>query len=255
MSDFLDIAVEAARKGGEITLRHFETSVAREVKADKSFVTAADKEAEAAIIATIQKHFPTHGFLAEESGASNNASEYMWVIDPLDGTANFVNGLPLFSTSVSLIHAGEPVIGVVYHAFGDALYAAEKGKGTTWKGRPVRVSDGNAEHAMITFEPGKKEKGRLNALFSNTEKFVKSKRYIGSCALALASLARGGIEGVFVIGLDKWDYAAGIVLVEEAGGKITDFEGKPWVFGSGDYFIASNGVVHGSLLTLAAASA
>ena len=251
MSHFLEVAIEAARKGGATTLRHFETSVPREVKADKSFVTAADKEAEAAIIATIKQSFPAHGFLAEESGASDNSSEFMWVIDPLDGTANFVNGLPLFSTSVALIRGGEPVIGVVYHALGDAVYAAERGKGATWKGEPMHVSDGGPEHAMVTFEPGKKEKERLNALFSNTERFGKPKRYIGSCALALATLARGGIEGVFVIGLDKWDYAAGVLLVEEAGGKITDSHGKLWAFGSGDHFIASNGAVHDALLALA----
>jgi len=253
MSDSLRVAIEAAKKGGEVTLRYFETSVAREVKADRSFVTAADKEAEAAIIATIQKHFPSHGFLAEEGGASNHASEFMWVIDPLDGTANFVNGLPLFSTSIALLRNGVPVVAVVYHALGDTVYAAEKGKGSTWKGTASRVSNGGPEHAMITFEPGKKEKERLNQLFSNAERFIKSKRYIGSCALALGSLARGGIEGVFVLGLDKWDYAAGVLLVEEAGGKLTDFEGKPWVFGSSNDFVASNGVVHDALLRLAAA--
>ena len=105
---------------------------------------------------------------------------------------------------------------------------------------------------MISFGPGKKEKKRLNRLLSATEQFVKSKRYLGSCALELAYVARGGTEGFICLGLNKWDYAAGVLLVQEAGGKITDFAGASWVLGSNDFFIASNGKVHDDLLKLAA---
>lgn len=249
--DLLSVATSAAREAGAVTLRYFETSVTREVKADKSFVTAADKEAEAAIIAEIKKHFPEHGILGEESGEEKSASPFQWVIDPLDGTANFVNGIPLFSVSIAVLQNGIPVAAAIYQPVGDSLYVAEKGKGTIWKGKRVRVSDGDTEHAMITFGPGKKEKERLNRLLSRTEAFVKSKRYLGSCALELAYLARGGTEGFVCLGLNRWDYAAGVLLVEEAGGVITDFGGKPWVFGSQDFFIASNGRVHDALLALA----
>lgn len=257
--DIFTVAKSAAKKAGDITLRYFETSMAREVKEDKSFVTAADREAETAIIAEIKKSFPAHGIIGEESGEKKSASKYQWVIDPLDGTANFVNGIPLFSVSIAVLKNGSPVVAVVYQSVGDSLYAAEKGKGTIWtpsgghdsarrKGKPARVSDGGAEHAMISFGPGKKEKRRLNLLFSRAEQFVKAKRYFGSCALELAYLARGGTEGFVCLGLNKWDYAAGVLLVEEAGGKITDFHGKSWRFGASDYFIASNGVVHDALL-------
>jgi myo-inositol-1(or 4)-monophosphatase len=246
----LDVAISAAKKAGAITLRYFETSVAREVKEDKSFVTAADKEAEAAIIAEIKKHFPDHGIIGEESGEERSSSAFQWVIDPLDGTGNFVNGIPLFSVSIAALKDGAPVAAVVYQPVGDSLYAAEKDKGATWKGKQVRVSDGDAEHAMVSFGPGKKEKEKMNALFFAAERFVKSKRYFGSCALELAYLARGGTEGFICIGLHKWDYAAGALLVSEAGGKITDFSGAPWRFGSGDYFVASNGVLHPALLEL-----
>lgn len=257
-----EVAISAARKAGAITLRYFETSMAREVKEDKSFVTAADRESEVAIIAEIGKHFPEHGIIGEESGEKKSASKYQWVIDPLDGTANFVNGIPLFSVSIAVLKNGSPVAAVVYQPVGDSLYAAEKRKGTIWtpsgghdsarrNGKPARVSDGGAEHAMISFGPGKKEKGRLNRLFSVTEQFVESKRYLGSCALELAYLARGGTEGFICLGLNKWDYAAGVLLVEEAGGKITDFDGMPWRFGASDYFVASNGVVHDVLVSLA----
>lgn len=248
---FLDVAIIAAKAGGSIIDRYFETSIDREVKEDKSFVTAADKEAEAAIIAEIKAHFPDHGFLCEESGETASVSKYVWVIDPLDGTSNFVNGIPIFSVSIALLCDGAPIAGVVYQPVGDSLYAAEKGKGVTWKGKPVHVSDGGADQAVITFGPGRSEKHRVNALFSSADQFVKSKRYLGSVALELAFVARGGTEGVFVLGLNKWDYAAGVLLVEEAGGKITDLEGKPWVFGKSDFFIASNGHVHDALLALA----
>lgn len=249
--DLLSTATCAARKAGDILLRYFETSVRREVKTDKSFVTTADTEAEAAIIAEIKKSFPDHGILGEESGEETSTSAFQWVIDPLDGTANFVNGIPLFAVSIAVLKDGAPVVGVVYQPVGNSFYAAERGKGTFWNEKQVRVSDGNAEHAMITFGPGKKEKEKLNRLLAATERFVKSKRYLGSCALELAYLARGGTEGFICLGLNRWDFAAGVLLVTEAGGTLTDFSGAPWSFGSSDFFIASNGKVHGDLLKLA----
>lgn len=251
----LDTAISAAKKAGAIIGGYFETSVERKVKDDKSFVTAADREAEAAIIAEIRKNFPDHGIVGEESGESRGESPYVWVVDPLDGTANFVNGIPLFSVSIAVLKAGQPVAAVVYQPVGDSLYAAEKGKGTSWKGKRARVSDGTTEHAMISFGPGKKEKERLNRMLCLSERFVKTKRYLGSAALELAFLARGGTEGFICLGLNKWDYAAGVLLVSEAGGRITDFDGKPWSFGTSDFFIASNGVVHDSLLSLARCAA
>ncbi len=249
--NLLEVATEAAKKAGAIIDGYFETGIAREVKDDKSFVTAADKEAEAAIISHIKKHFPDHSILSEESGAETQNSAYQWIIDPLDGTANFVNGIPLFAVSIAVLKDGVPVAGVIYQPVGDSLYTAEKGKGTFWNGKNVRVSDGDTEHAVITFSPGKKAKNQLNTLFSKAEGFVKSKRYLGCAALDLAYVARGGTEGVFFLGLNKWDYAAGVLLVTEAGGMITDCFGKPWVFGASDYFIASNGNIHDALLKLA----
>lgn len=247
---FLDVAIKAAKKGGAVALRYFETSVAREVKEDKSFVTIADKKSEEVIMREIAKAFPTHGFLCEESGETASASDYQWVIDPIDGTANFVNGIPLFAVSVALLKGGVPIVGVVYNPVGDSLYATAKGKGVRWNGKKVRVSDGTPEHAMISFGPGKKQRERMNALFLHANDFVKTKRYLGSCALELAYVARGGTEGFICLGLNKWDYAAGVLLVEEAGGKITDWNGKKWTFGGDGYFIASNGKAHDALLSL-----
>ncbi|MDO8564775.1 MAG: inositol monophosphatase [bacterium] len=248
----LNTAIRAAQKGGEVVARYYETGVAREVKDDKSFVTRADKEAEEAIITEIKSQFPDHGFLGEESGKTMGASEYTWVIDPLDGTSNFVNGIPIFGVSVAVLQQGSPVAAAVYQPVGNTLYSAEKGKGTYWNGKPVRVSNGDAQHAMISFGPGKKEKERLNRIFSRVESYVKTKRYLGSAALELAFLARGGTEGFICLGLNSWDYAAGVLIVEEAGGLITHLDGTPWKFGDGDSFIASNGKIHDKLVSLVA---
>ena len=248
----LNVAKNAAEKAGAIALRYFETSVGREVKADKSFVTVADKEAEAAIITEIKKYFPNHGILGEESGEEKSASPYQWIIDPIDGTSNFVSGIPIFGISIAILKDGVPVVGVIYQPVGDALYTAEKGKGTTWRGKKVSVSDRDTEHAMISFGNGrdKQEKKRLNRLFVESERFIKSRRHLGSCVLEQAFVARGSTEGIICFGLNKWDYAAGTLLIQEAGGTITDFSGKPWQFGAGNHFIASNDVVHKTLLQL-----
>ena len=248
----LNVAIEAAKAGGKIIDRYFETGIERTVKDDKSFVTSADTKAERAIIGHIKKHFPGHSILSEESGAETHNSRYQWIIDPLDGTANFLNGIPLFAVSIAALKDGVPIVGVIYNPVGNSLYAAEKGKGTFLNGKRVEVSNEDTEHAVITFSPGKKEKARLNKIFSLAEEFVKAKRYLGCAALDLAYVACGGTEGVFFLGLNKWDYAAGVLLVAEAGGTITGFDGKPWVFGGGDYFVASNGKVHHTLLKLLA---
>jgi len=247
---YVDVAVQAAKKGGAIALRYFETSVEREVKEDKSFVTIADKKAEKAIMQEIRREFPDPGFLCEESGETSSASEYQWVIDPIDGTANFINGIPLFAVSVALLKDGLLIVGVIYSPAGDSLYVGAKGKGVRWNGKKVHVSDGHAKDALITFGTGKRDKDKLNMFFLNAEQFVKSKRYLGCAALDLAYVARGGTEGFICLGLNKWDYAAGVLLVEEAGGIITDFFGKPWVFGSEDYFVVSNKKIHRTLLSL-----
>jgi len=246
----LNIAIEAARRGGEVLLKYFEmTGLEREIKEDKSFVTKADKESETAIIDIVQRELPEHGFLGEEGHDINPGAEYRWIVDPLDGTTNFVNGIPLFAVSIGILHENDVVAAVVYNPVTRSLYAAEKGKGATYNGKLAKVSVQPAEMGCVTFGPGKKDKERLNVLFSKSEQFVKSKRYLGGAALDLAYVARGGMEGFISIGLNKWDYAAGALLVQEAGGTITDFKGNPWTMEQ-NYFVASNGVAHSALLQL-----
>jgi len=247
----LDIAIEAANRAGPILEGYFErTTLEREEKDDRSFVTQADREAEAVIIETIQKAHPKHGIVSEESGESGAHKEYVWVIDPLDGTGNFVNGIPIFATSIALLQDGEAVIGVVYNPVTNALYQAERGRGARYNGKPILVSDQEAKDGIVSFGPGKGEKERLSALFSAANNFFKTKRYLGSAALELGFLARGGTEGFLCLGLNTWDYAAGALIVAEAKGCITTLDEKPWNMEE-NYFAASNGKAHGALIALA----
>jgi myo-inositol-1(or 4)-monophosphatase len=251
----LDIAIQAATKAGKVLETYFQSSfLERTFKDDKSIVTQADTEAEKCIVKIIQSHYPDHAFLAEESGEKITGSEYTWIVDPLDGTSNFANGIPIFAVSIALLKNKEPVCAVVHNPITNALFVAEKGKGAQYNKNPIRVSSQAADKAMISIGTSAKpeDKELVGKFFVNGRKFVKSVRYLGSAALELCYLARGGTEGFINIGTSKWDYAAGILLVLEAGGKITDFQGNPWSFDQ-NYFIASNGRIHSKLLELAKA--
>ncbi len=249
--DMLHTATEAAEKAGKILEGYFETTgLERTEKDDKSFVTKADTEAEELIVSLIRERFPDHGILGEEGSEVNPEAEYQWVIDPIDGTRNFTNGIPLFAVSIAVLYRGEPVIGVVYNPATGSLYAAEKGKGATFNGSPMRVSVQEAKKGLVTFGPGQGDaKEKLRTFFQNGESYFRSVRYLGCTALELAYVARGGTEGFVCIGLKPWDYAAGRLLILEAGGTITDYEGKECGIEQ-NYFIASNGVAHEALKSL-----
>jgi myo-inositol-1(or 4)-monophosphatase len=245
-----DVAIEAAQKAGEVLEKYFDTTgLERQEKDDKSFVTKADHEAEAAIVEVVKKALPDHGFLGEEGHDTNPDAEYRWVVDPLDATRNFANGIPIFAVSIAIVQNGVPVIAVIHNPVTRSLYVAERGRGATYNGASMHVSVQDAAHGIITFGPGQKDKEKLNTLMSKSEDFFKSKRYLGCTALELAYVARGGTEAFVCIGLKQWDYAAGTLLVQEAGGTITDWEGKSWTL-TQNYFVASNGVAHQASLDL-----
>jgi myo-inositol-1(or 4)-monophosphatase len=253
LEDMIEVAIEAAKKGGEALSKYFDSPDLRHsIKEDATFVTAADTEAEEAIVSVITAAFPQHGILGEEGSDTNPNAEFRWVIDPLDGTKNFANGIPIFAVSIGLLKDEEVVVAVVYNPVTRSLYAAERGKGATYNGAPAHVSEQSADMGVITFGPGQKDKDALNKAFEVSEKFFKSKRYLGCAALDLAYVARGGTEAFICIGLKKWDYAAGALLVTEAGGKITDYRGGAWSMEQ-NYFIASNGVAHAAALKVAVA--
>ncbi len=247
----LEIAIQAAKEAGEILKRYFETSLERRLKDDSSIVTEADEKAEERIIEIIRKQYPDHGFLGEETGEQNSNAEYVWIIDPLDGTRNFVNGIPIFATSIGLVRSGRPIIGVIYNPVTDTLFSGKEGSGAYWNGKQVYVSEREASDATFTMGTSSKaeDKNLVAQCFVRAETYVRSVRYLGSAVLELGYVARGGMEGCIHIGTKKWDYAAGALLVLEAGGTLTDFEGNPWDM-SKNYFIASNGKIHPQLLAL-----
>jgi myo-inositol-1(or 4)-monophosphatase len=248
----LDTAIKAAKEGGIILQKYFQSSLLeRKLKDDKTIVTQADEEIEKRVIEIIKKDYPDHAFLAEESGQENTGSHYAWIIDPIDGTRNFANGIPIFAIVIALVQDDEPIVSATYNPITNDLFCAEKGKGAFWNGRQIAVSSQQADAAMITIGPSQKpeDKAMLHRYFSHAKQYVNSFRYLGSAALELCYLARGGTEGFISIGLSKWDYAAGALLVLEAGGMMTDFAGKPWTFAQ-NYFLASNGIIHPQLLEL-----
>lgn len=248
-TDELTAMITAARAAGIILREYFETPLGEEQKMDRSFVTRADKESEAAIIATLARAFPDYGVLGEESGEHIGSGDDRFVIDPLDGTANFMNAIPIFAVSIAHMKGARVMNAVVSNPITDTIFSASRGRGAFVNDAPMRVSDDTKKNVVVTFgKSSKREDGeRVNTLFVATQKDGFRVRYLGSAALELAYLARGGTDGYFNVGTHLWDYAAGTLLVEEAGGSITDFSGKPWS-AEERYFVASNGKIHDTLV-------
>lgn len=246
-----EVAKEAARIGGDIIASYFDLPIGRRLKDDKTFVTDADTESEAAIVSHIKKQFPDHAILGEESGDDKVDSPYQWIIDPLDGTSNFLNGIPVFCVSVGVYAKGVPVVGVIYQPVGGALYSSLRGTGAFSDSKKIAVSKESADTGLITFGVGKGStiKAVCTALFAASGDVFKTRRYFGSMAAELAFLARGGTEAAVSLGTKKWDHAGGLALLLEAGGTVTDFKGSSWKLGE-EFFIASNGVCHQSALAM-----
>ncbi len=224
---------EAAARAGAAALEPFR-SARRELgvreKADRDFVTAADVAAERAIRAVIQDRCPGHEILGEEEeGARLDTATPLWVIDPLDGTANFIHGYPVFSVSVACATGGEPVAAAVLDVTRDDLYAAARGGGATKNGRSIRVSGREREKdALVATGFPFRRMHRAELFLRSIEEVLKRTsgvRRAGSAALDLAWVASGALDGFWEEGLGPWDIAAGALLVEEAGGIVTDFAG------------------------------
>ncbi len=251
---FLDIATEAALVAGVILQAYWGKLEAVEEKGRPGdLVTAADKEAEVAIIKVLQRHFPQHSILAEESGQlGDNQSEYLWAIDPLDGTTNYAHQYPMAAVSVGLLINGTPQIGVIYNPFRDELFRAARGLGATRNRRPIRVSQ-TAElrqSLLVTgFAYDRRETSDNNyAEFCHLTHLTQGVRRSGAASLDLADVACGRLDGYWERGLSPWDIVAGVVLVEEAGGKVTAYDGSALKISSGR-ILATNGQIHDRLST------
>src|SRR3989338_362499 len=246
----LEVAIQAALEAGKILEKYFETEILKEFKEDNTPVTLADRESEEIIKKIILKEFPGHSILGEETGATENKSDYVWYVDPIDGTRNFANGIPLFAVSVALAFQEEVVVGVVYNPASRSLFYAEKGKCAYLNDKKIFVSKYDYSRCMVTVSPDKEDpqKRLPRELYYRFPKNIAPHlRDFGCAACELAYVARGGLEANIQLGLSSYDFAAASLLVLEAGGKITRLDGMPWHFPE-TKFIASNGIVHDLLV-------
>jgi len=248
-------AIEAAREAGKILtnkidfIQNIQFKDARKV----DLVTEADTASEAKILEIIRRKYPKHQILAEESGSHESDSEWKWIIDPLDGTTNYAHGLRLYSISIALAKNDEIVAGVVYNPSTNEMYSAERGSGAFLNGQPIHVStvDEIEQGCLVTGFP---YNVRENPDFCH-ERFiaflqrVQALRRFGSAALDAAFLAAGRLDGFWEVALKPWDKAAGQILITEAGGTVSNFDGGPHDL-YGPQFLASNGLIHAQMLDI-----
>jgi len=246
------IAIRAALTAGDYLLKNFYHNHRDRAtfKTKHEIATRTDLGAEKIILGLIKKYFPEHQVLSEESGKNQKKSSYLWVIDPLDGTTNYSMQNPIFSTSIGLFYKNEIILGVVYAPLLGELFVAEKDKRATLNGKKIHVSKtSNFHKSLLTFCHGHREKDIKRAI--KAYNFFKLKgfdtRQLGSAALEMCFVAAGRTESIMIPGAHPWDVAAGTLIVREAGGKVTDFQGKDWNLKSSD-ILASNGKVHHQLL-------
>ena len=243
MSKVLDVALKAAERACEVILGFYErlSSIEVEEKAKNDFVTEADKSSERLIIETIREVFPDHAIVAEETG-SYRGNDWKWYVDPLDGTKNFIHGVPVFCVSIGVEFKGELVVGVVRAPVLKETFVAEKGEGAYCNGERIRVSNRDFESSMVaTGFPfrGKHLIDEYLKCFKEVFLNVSAVRRCGSAALDLAYTAKGIFDGFWEMSLHPWDIAAGVLLVKEAGGVVSDFEGKGGFLESGNVIGAS----------------
>jgi myo-inositol-1(or 4)-monophosphatase len=251
----LELAKAAARRGAAILLGHWERlgKEDADLKARNDWVSAADRESESAIVSAIREHRPNDAFLGEETGLTAGSADRMWVIDPLDGTSNYLQHFPVWSVSIALRVAGETTIGVIYEPLRDLFFAAERGAGAYRNDTPMHVStqetvDGSFLATGFPFRAQEYVDAYV-AIFADIIRVSKGVRRAGSAALDLAYTAAGVFDGFFEMHLSPWDVAAGALLVTEAGGIVTDFSGGPRWLDRGN-IVGASPKVHAELLSI-----
>jgi myo-inositol-1(or 4)-monophosphatase len=257
MNSFLDVAIETAREAGAILLAEFDRPVKISYKGEVDIVTQADKRSEQAIVSRLRTHFPKHAIVAEEGGGTESESPFRWHVDPLDGTTNFAHGYPCFAVSLGLEEAGEPIVGVIFQPISGELFTAVKGQGAYLNQKKIEVSriEKLATSLLCTGFPSVKRAQHPNIhYYWDFTLRSHGVRRDGSAAMDLAAVACGRFEGFWEFGLHTWDAAAGILLVREAGGIVTNFDGRPYMLGDRE-LLASNGRVHEEMKEVAASIA
>jgi len=253
-ASFLPAMRAIAGEAGALLMQYFHQGLKIEYKGDADLVTAADRASEVLIRERIKKSFPSHDVLGEEQGLNDQGSDYRWYVDPLDGTTNFAHGYPVFCVSMALEHrvdgAAKRIAGVVYDPTREELFTAEEGKGSQLNGKPIQVSKAAQlkECLVATGFPSHKRHKNPNIFFYHQITLrTHGVRRAGSAALDLCNVACGRFDAFWEFNLNPWDTAAGTLIVEEAGGKVSSFDGSPFQLNSRET-LASNGSVHDALV-------
>ena len=251
---FLRTATQAARQAGAILAAHVGKPATVETKRSAiDLVTDLDRASEDLIPRILLKAFPDHGFYGEERPRLRQDAPYQWIVDPLDGTTNFVHGLPLFGISIGLAHHGTILVGVIYDPMRKELFTAAKGRGAFLNGKRIAVSPtrrlGQSLLSTGFASTFRERHHRYLSWFRAFEMRSQAVRRIGSTALSLADVAAGRLDGFYEQHLWPWDVAAGLLLIHEAGGRVTDFRGRPPKIEQGEV-LASNGRIHRQMLNV-----
>lgn len=248
--DFVPAMTEIAREAGALLMDYFRQRVTVEYKGEADLVTVADRTSELLIRERLGERWPSFDILGEEGGLHDTGSEYRWYVDPLDGTTNFAHGFPVFCVSMGLEYKGERIAGVIYDPTREELFAAERGGGAFLNQQPIQVSKVAklSESLVATGFPSHKRHKNPNIFFYHQITLhTHGVRRAGSAALDLCYVACGRLDGFWEFNLNPWDTAAGVLMVQEAGGKVSDFKGGPFQLDSRET-LASNGLVHEQLL-------
>ncbi len=256
-TDYLDVAVEAALLAGRYQRFRFASQVAVDMKGDKDLVTEVDRDSEKLIVEHLLARFPDHMILAEEGEYPCTGSSLRWIIDPVDGTTNYAHGFPWFCASIALESAGELLVGVIYNPMHDELFTATKGGGAYLNGRRLHVSTRYPlrDTLLGTGFPYDCATDPANnfASFIAFQKAARGIRRAGAAALDLAYLAAGRLDGFWELKLKPWDVAAGVLMIREAGGTVSTFDGSAYDV-SNHRIVASNGLIHGEMVAMLAAT-
>jgi myo-inositol-1(or 4)-monophosphatase len=248
----LEAALSAARRAGEVLRAGFGAEHAITYKGEVDLVTEVDEEAERVIREILLGAFPTYGMLAEEGGELAGEEDVRWIVDPLDGTTNYAHRLPIFCVSIALEISGEVVLGVVHDPIREETFVAERGRGASLNSEPIKVSDTEELiQALIAtgFPYDRPKMPEALELFGRFAAITRGMRRLGSTALDLCYVAAGRLDGYYERGIWAWDIAAGGLILEEAGGKVTDYRGGMLDL-EGRQIVASNGALHAAMTKL-----
>lgn len=245
MSEIVNVAIDSAKCAGKFLLENFGKVAQVEKKKDKSLATNLDKEAEMMILDKIKTKFPQHGIIAEEGGTNGADNEYLWIIDPLDGTHNFIRDIDIFGVSIGVVHKDKFIAGVIYMPKEDELYVGEKGGGAYKNEKKIKVSSSSSlEECSIAFDSSIKYSPEIMLkVLGDLAAEVFNVRMLGSSVRHLSYLAEGVLDFVVEFHDRPWDFAGGVSIIEEAGGKLTTLKGAPLSYKDVGY-IASNFSIH-----------